>query len=82
MTPAELVRETRLRTLRRAPLVPLTTEHGRLDVLNLDLAEGLPNRYEDVRGRAVEVDLDGRIVAVAALDDLIRMSAWPAGRSI
>jgi predicted nucleotidyltransferase len=59
--------------LRRAALVSLTTDHGRLDLLNVGLADGLPKSYEELRGRAVEVDLDGRIVAVAGLDDLIRM---------
>ena len=59
--------------LKRAPLVPLLTEFGPLDLLNVGLANGLPKTYEELRGRAVEVDLDGRIVAVAGLDDLIRM---------
>ena len=67
--------------LRRAPLVPLVTEYGRLDLLNFDLAEGMPKSYEDLRGRAVEVDLEGRIVAVAGLDDLIRMKRV-AGREV
>jgi predicted nucleotidyltransferase len=67
--------------LRRAPLVPLTTEYGRLDLLNLDLADGMPKTYGELRGRAVEVDLDGRIVPVAGLDDLIRMKRV-AGREV
>jgi hypothetical protein len=67
--------------LRRAPLVPLTTDYGRLDLLNLDRAEGMPKGYDDLRGRAVEVDLDSRIVAVAGLDDLIRMKRV-AGRDV
>jgi predicted nucleotidyltransferase len=67
--------------LRRAPLVPLVTEYGRLDLLNFDLVEGMPKSYEDLRGRAVEVDLEGRIVAVAGLDDLIRMKRV-AGREV
>ena len=67
--------------LERAPLVPLLTDRGPLDLLNADLAEGLPRSYEDLRKRAVEVELDGRIVAVAGLDDLIRMKRV-AGREV
>jgi predicted nucleotidyltransferase len=67
--------------LRRAPLVPLTTDHGDLDLLNLDLAEGLPRSYEELRGRAIEVELEGRVVAVAGLDDLIRIKRV-AGREV
>ena len=67
--------------LRRAALVSLTTDHGRLDLLNVGLADGLPRTYEELRGRAVEVDLDGRTVAVAGLDDLIRMKRV-AGREV
>lgn len=59
--------------LTRAALVSLTTDHGRLDLLNIGLADSLPTSYDQLRGRAVEVDLDGRTVAVAGLDDLIRM---------
>jgi predicted nucleotidyltransferase len=66
--------------LRRAPLVRLITERGRLDLLNPDLATGLPKAYADIRGRAVELELDGRVVAVAGLDDLIRMKRV-AGRA-
>lgn len=67
--------------LRRAPLVPLTTDYGRLDLLNPDLTQGLPKTYEELRGRAIEVDLEGRTVAVAGLDDLIRMKRV-AGREV
>jgi hypothetical protein len=59
----------------------LVTEYGRLDLLNFDLAEGMPKSYADLRARAVEVDLEGRIVAVAGLDDLIRMKRV-AGREV
>jgi predicted nucleotidyltransferase len=67
--------------LRRAQFIRLLTDRGPLDLLNADLTEGLPKSYEDLRGRAVEVDLDGRIVAVAGLDDLIRMKRV-AGREV
>ena len=65
--------------LRRASLVPLMTEHGRLDVLNVACTTGLTADYQAVRDRAVEVDLDGTQLAVIGLDDLIRMKR-SAGR--
>ena len=67
--------------LKQAPLIPLLTDLGRLDLLNIGLVDGLPKTYEELRGRAVEVDLDGRTVAVAGLDDLIRMKRV-AGREV
>jgi hypothetical protein len=65
--------------LRRASLVPLMTDHGRLDVLNIASTSGVPAKYAELRGRAVEVDLDGATVAIVGLDDLIRMKR-AAGR--
>jgi predicted nucleotidyltransferase len=59
--------------LRRAPLVPLETRHGRLDLLHLAHTAGAPPSFADLRERALEVDLDGVPVAVAGLDDLVRM---------
>jgi predicted nucleotidyltransferase len=59
--------------LKRAPLVPLMTDHGRIDLLNLELTAGAPGSYEELRAAAVEVVLDGHTVAIAGLDDLIRM---------
>jgi predicted nucleotidyltransferase len=67
--------------LRRAPLVPLLTARGRLDLLNLELTAGAPRAYAELRERASEVDLDGRTVVVAGLDDLIRMKR-AAGREL
>lgn len=67
--------------LKRAPLVPLMTVHGRLDLLNMALTVGAPASYRDLRGRAFEAQLDGRTVAVAGLDDLIRMKR-AAGRDV
>jgi predicted nucleotidyltransferase len=63
----------------RAALVPLITDHGRLDLLNLQLTTGAPNSYDELREAAVEVELGGYTVAVAGLDDLIRMKR-AAGR--
>jgi predicted nucleotidyltransferase len=65
--------------LRRAGHVPVLTEHGRLDIINIKSAAGVPGRYEDVRARAVEVELDGIKLAIVGLDDLIRMKR-AAGR--
>lgn len=54
-----------------APIVPpLTTVHGELHVLR-DVP-GAP-AYDDLRARALVVDLDGLPVAIAGLDDLISM---------
>ncbi len=65
--------------LRRAPLVPLMTRYGRLDLLNIEQTAGAPAKWEDLRGRATEATLDGHVVALAGLDDLIRMKR-AAGR--
>jgi hypothetical protein len=65
--------------LRRASLVPLMTEHGRLDVLNVASTAGLSADYSALRKRAVEITLGGVTLAVVGLDDLIRMKR-AAGR--
>lgn len=67
--------------LTRAPLLPLMTMHGRLDLLNIALTEGAPRSYDELRDRAFEADIDGRKVAVAGLDDLLRMKR-AAGREM
>ena len=67
--------------LKRAPLVPLMTVYGRLDLLNVALTQGAPRTYDDLRARAFEAQIDGRTVAVAGLDDLIRMKR-AAGREL
>ena len=57
--------------LRIAAIIPpLTTIHGELRILNA--AKGAP-AYEDLRRRALTVELDGIPVTIAALEDLIRM---------
>lgn len=54
-----------------APVVPpLLTRHGELHVLN-EPKGAAP--YEQMRGRALVLDLDGLEVAVVGLDDLVRM---------
>jgi hypothetical protein len=67
--------------LKRAPLVPLATVYGRLDLINVALMKGAPSSYEELRERAVETEIDGRTVAVSGLDDLIRMKR-AAGRDL
>jgi predicted nucleotidyltransferase len=65
--------------LRRAPLVPLVTRFGRLDLLNIEQTAGAPASYDDLVARALIVELGGHEVAIAGIDDLIRMKR-AAGR--
>ena len=54
-----------------APIVPpLLTRHGELHVLNEPKGAA---SYEQMRGRALVLDLSGLEVAVVGLDDLVRM---------
>ena len=64
------------RTLARTRLLTLNTDEGGLDLL-ADPPGAPP--YATMRGRADRVDLDGIVVAVAALDDLLAMKR-AAGR--
>jgi hypothetical protein len=65
--------------LRQAPLIPVITRAGPLDVVNVEHVAGGPRSYEALRDAALRVDLRGREIAVAALPDLIRMKR-AAGR--
>jgi hypothetical protein len=65
--------------LKRAPLVPLITSSGRLDLINIEHLAGAPRSFDELRGRALVVDLHGVEIAVAGLDDLVRMKR-AAGR--
>jgi predicted nucleotidyltransferase len=67
--------------LKRAAQVPLITEYGRLDLLNLAQTQGAPRTYDELRARAFEARIDGHDVAVTGLDDLIRMKR-AAGRDV
>jgi hypothetical protein len=67
--------------LKRAPMLPLITVYGRLDLLNLALTQGAPGSYEELRERAFEAQIEGRAVLVTGLDDLIRMKR-AAGRDV
>jgi len=66
--------------LKRVPLAPLLTDHGRLDLLSIEHASGTPT-YDDLRRRSVAVEIDGSVVRVAGLDDLLRMKR-AAGRDV
>jgi predicted nucleotidyltransferase len=65
--------------LKRAPLVPLLTRSGRLDLINIEHLAGAPSSFDELRGRALVVNLDGIEIPVAGLDDLVRMKR-AAGR--
>lgn len=65
--------------LRQAPLIPVMTRAGPLDVVNVEHVAGGPRSYEALRDAALRVDLRGCEIAVAALPDLIRMKR-AAGR--
>jgi hypothetical protein len=67
--------------LRRAPLIPLVTKHGRLDLINLDQLPGAPRSYKDLRARAIIARVADHGVPVASVDDLIRLKR-AAGRDI
>ena len=65
--------------LRNAPLVPLMTRAGPLDVVNVEQVAGAPRSYDALRDAALMIELEGSAVAVAGLSDLIRMKR-AAGR--
>ncbi len=67
------------RVLRRAPCVPVMTNAGPLDVINIEHMAGAPASYEALRESALTVELDGLELAVVGLSDLIRMKR-AAGR--
>ena len=65
--------------LRSAPLIPVMTRSGPLDIVDIDHVAGSPGNYERLRQAAVSVELEGRSLVVAGLSDLIRMKRT-AGR--
>jgi predicted nucleotidyltransferase len=65
--------------LKRAPRVPLLTRSGRLDVIDIEQLAGAPRSFDELRGRALVVELAGVEIPVAGLDDLVRMKR-AAGR--
>jgi hypothetical protein len=66
--------------LKQAPLVPLITDHGRLDQLNIEQTAGSPT-WDELHERSVPVEIDGYTVRVAGLDDLLRMKR-ATGRAV
>jgi hypothetical protein len=65
--------------LRAAPLVPVMTRAGPLDIVNVEHVAGAPRSYDALRDAALTIELRGLEVAVAGLSDLIRMKR-AAGR--
>jgi hypothetical protein len=49
------------------------TRHGDLDVFAVDKTPGAPARFEDLRARAIAVEIRGVTLLIAHPDDLIRM---------
>jgi predicted nucleotidyltransferase len=65
--------------LLHAPLVPVMTRAGALDVVHVEHVAGAPRSYDALREAALVVNLDGLEVPIAGLSDLIRMKR-AAGR--
>ncbi len=63
----------------RAPLIPVITTAGPLDIVHVDHIAGSPGDYDRLRDSALKVRVRGHEVAVAGLEDLIRMKR-AAGR--
>jgi hypothetical protein len=59
--------------LARAPLIPLMTRYGRLDLFHHQLIQGGRGSYDKLRAHALVVRFGDSEIAVAGLDDLIRM---------
>jgi hypothetical protein len=64
--------------LKRAPLIPLLTRTGRLDLIDIEHLAGAPASYDELRSRALVVGLEDVAIAVAGLDDLLRMKRTAA----
>jgi hypothetical protein len=65
--------------LRRAPLIPVMTSAGPLDIVHVEHVAGPPRSYDALKSGALVVALRGIEIAVAGLSDLIRMKR-AAGR--
>jgi hypothetical protein len=64
--------------LRNAGNLLMDTTHGDLDVFAVDQTKGAPPSYEQLRERAVRLELDELTVLVAHPEDLIRMKTAAA----
>jgi predicted nucleotidyltransferase len=65
--------------LRRAPLIPVMTSAGPLDVVNVEHVAGAPRSYDRLREAALVVELGDLEVPIAGVSDLIRLKR-AAGR--
>jgi predicted nucleotidyltransferase len=65
--------------LQAAPLVPVMTNAGALDVVNIEHLAGAPKTYDALREAALVVNVAAVEVPVAGLSDLVRMKR-AAGR--
>lgn len=65
--------------LQRAPLIPVMTSAGPLDVVNVEDVAGAPRSYDALREAALVVELRDLEVPIAGVSDLIRMKR-AAGR--
>jgi hypothetical protein len=60
-------------TLYNGGNVLMHTRHGDLDVFAVEQTVGAPARYDDLRSRAIEVEIRDVTLLIAHPDDLIRM---------
>ena len=65
--------------LRRAPLIPVSTRFGPLDIVNVEHVAGPLKSYDALREAALVIELGDFEVNVAGLSELIRMKR-AAGR--
>lgn len=56
----------------------IRTRHGDLDVFAVEKTPGAPARYEDLRARAIAVEIRDVTLLIAHPDDLIRMKSAAA----
>jgi hypothetical protein len=56
----------------------MQTRHGDLDLFAVDQTPGAPSGYEDLRDRAIAVELRGVSLRIAHAEDLIRMKSAAA----
>lgn len=65
-------------TLYRGGNFLMHTRHGDLDVFAIEQTAGAPKRYQDLRSRAVAVEIRGLRLMIAHPEDLIRMKTAAA----
>lgn len=57
----------------------MRTRHGDLDVFSVDQTAGAPGSYEQLRARAVSIEVLGARILIAHPEDLIRMKIAASG---